>query len=113
MFEEAGRDGREEEGAAPAAAAAAAAAAERKKDQRDETQGRLLAERRAAWRGYRTSNKAATVTGKRGSIYYLEYYSYFYPAYSTEGHSCKVCTHLYIFWPFREGTRTVGKKKKK
>lgn len=42
---------------------------ERKKDKRSETQGRLLAEQ-AAWRGYRTSSKAATVTGKRGSIYY-------------------------------------------
>lgn len=42
---------------------------ERKKEQHGGAQGRLLAER-AAWRGFMTSNEAATVTGKRGSIYY-------------------------------------------
>lgn len=43
--------------------------AESKEDQRSEAQVKLLAGK-AAWRGYRTSTKAASVTGKRGSAYY-------------------------------------------
>lgn len=67
----------------------------KEKEQSSGAQGRLLTER-AAWRSFRTSNQAATVTGKRGSIYYWEYCSYFYRVYSTEGRSCKVGAHLYF-----------------
>lgn len=67
-------------------------------------QGRLLTEG-AAWRSFGTSKQAATVTGKRGSIYYWEYYNYFCRAYSTGGRSCKVGAGLYFAFQ-------VGKKKK-
>lgn len=43
--------------------------AESKEDKRSEVQVKLLAGK-AAWRGYRTSTKAASVTGKRGSACY-------------------------------------------
>lgn len=73
---------------------AGAAARERERKSRA-AQGRLLTEG-AAWRSFRTSKQAATVTGKRGSIYYWEYYNYFYRAYSTGGRSCKVGARLYF-----------------
>lgn len=70
-------------------------------------QGRLLTEG-AAWRSFRTSKQAATVTGKRGSIYYWEYYNYFCRAYSTGGRSCKVGARLYFAFQVGKNPQNVS-----